>query len=291
MTAASKDRDAGRHGQYPVESKLAVAVAAAAVIFQGTLVAVPLSGTNAGYAVPAAASAVKHKVIGVAALPADNTDGSAGALTAEVETGVFEFINSSSTDAIDATMVGQPCYAVDDQTVARTPGTAGTRPYAGRIVGMEGAKVLVQVGGAQPDPFGNVDLPLLAGADLSTTGINRFVKLSAANTVVAQDANGGDSIGVLMNSPANGAVAIVRVAGVAPVIASGSISAGVRVGSDTAGRTAAVTSARVDTSDAGAANDALRGGFCQGVALTAGASDTIHQVLLQPMGAIPQTVV
>lgn len=291
MTAASRGRDAAQHGEYPIESYLSLPVAEDTEIHQGTLVAVPYSGADAGYAIPAAASAVRQKIVGVASDKADNTGGAAGDVDVVVDIGAFEFINSAGVDEIDATMVGEPCFAADDQTVARTPGTGGTRPYAGRILGLEGSKVIVAVGGPQPDAFGNVDLVMIADEDLSTTGINRFVKVTAANQVSLQNANGGDSVGVLMNDPADTEVAIVRVQGVAPVLASGAINPGVRVGSDNTGRTVAVTSGRTDTSDAGAANDALRGGFCMGIALTLGAADAIHLVLLQPMGAIPQTAV
>lgn len=289
MTAATSDRAANRFGEDPIEACLSLPVAAAARIFQGTFVAVPLSGTNNGYAQPASASAIAQRILGVAKLPADNTDGSAGELEVVAETGIFEFENSGTTDAITDARYGQPCYAADDQTVALTPGAAGTRPYAGRVMGLSGSKVRVQVGGPQADPQGNIDIPLLAGADMSSTGINRFVKLSAANTVIVNDTAGGPCVGVCMNSPANGAVAIVRVRGVAYPLASDTISAATILASDNEGRTKEAVSGRTNTNDAGATNDPLIGSYALGQALAAGSVGVQHRVLLNQMGAIPQT--
>lgn len=289
MTAASTGRDGTRFGQYPTVSILALALAASATLYQATLVMVPLTGTDAGYCKPAAASTIPVKIVGVSTQDYDNSTGAAGAKTAEIELGVFDFVNSGAgVDAFDATVTpGTPVFAADDSTVARTPGAAGTRPYAGRFVGMTGSKVLVEVGSLAPDPWGNVDLPMTAGADLSSSQY-LFMKMSAANTVVAQDTAGGDSVGVLLNAPASGAVAIVRVAGVAPVTASGSISAGARVASTNAGKTKATQVTRCDASGS-SATAALTGSFTMGIALTAGTADAQHRVLLQPMGAVPGT--
>lgn len=282
MTAASIGRDGSRYGAFPVESSISVPVAASTTIYQGTLVAVPLTGTNAGYAIPAAAAVGPAKVVGVAQADVDNSAGVAGAAYVEVGVGVFDFANSSTTDALDATMVGMPCFAADDSTVARTPGTAGTRPFAGRIVGMDGTRVLVSVGGPQVDPQGNVDLPLLAGADLSATGQYLFMKVSAANTVVAQDTAGADCVGVLMNAPASGAIAIVRVAGIAPVTAGGSISAGARIATTSSGTSKAAVAGTVSGSN-------VVGSYTLGIALTAGTAAAQHRVLLAFSGVIPTT--
>ncbi len=282
MTAASIGREGARFGVYPSEASLTLPVAASTILYQGTLIAVPLAGTNAGYCIPAAAAVGPVKIVGVAQYDVDNSAGAAGALNVELGQGLFDFVNSATTDAIDATMVGQPCYAADDSTVARAPGTAGTRPFAGRIVGMNGTKVIVQVGGPQADPFGNVDLALLAGADLSVTGQYLFMKMSAANTVVAQDTAGADCVGVLMNAPTSGAVAIVRVAGIAPVTAGGTIAAGLRIASTSAGTSKAAVAGTVSGSN-------VVGSYTLGIGLTAGAAAAQHRVLLSFSGVIPTT--
>lgn len=281
MTAASIGRDGSRYGEHPIVSSLRLPVGADVTVYQGTALMVPLAGTNAGYAIPGAVSTTPVKVVGVALGDVDNASGSAGALFVEAAVGVFDFINSSSNDAITDSLVGQPCYLADDQTVARTPGTAGTRPFLGRIVGLSGSKVMVEVGSPQPDPLGNVDLALTAGADLSSSQF-LCVKLSAANTVTVVDGAGGDAVGVLQNAPANGAVAIVRVAGITQVIASTSVSAAARVASTNAGKTKAAVVGTVSGSN-------TTGSYTLGTALTAGTADAVHRVLLQPMGLIPHT--
>lgn len=289
MTAASIGREGARFGLHPVLAVLTLAVAASTTCYQGTLAMVPLTGTDAGYVKPAAASVIPVKVVGVFQRDANNAAGAAGAISTEIETGVFDFINSSSIDAFDSTVLpGSPVFAADDQTVARTSGAAGTRPYVGRFVAMEGSKVLVEVGAPGPDAFGNVDLVLTAGEDLSSSGQYCFVKISAANTVVKNDTAGGDCPGVLMNAPANAACAIVRVAGVAPVLASGSISVGARIASDASGlaKAAAVTTCNASGSSATAA---LTGSNTLGLGLTAGVVSTTMRVLLARSGAIPGT--
>lgn len=282
MTAATIGREGARFGAFPSEANLTVPVAASTMIYQGTLVGVPLTGLNAGYAIPAAAAVGPVKIVGVAQCDADNTAGAAGAVSVELGQGLFDFANSAGADAIDAAMLGQPCFAVDDATVARTAGAAGTRPFAGRVVGVVGAKVIVQVGGPQVDPFGNVDLALLAGADLSVSGQYLFMKLAGANTVVTQDTSGADCVGVLLNAPTSGAVAIVRVAGVAPVTAGGAISAGARIASTNTGTTKPASAGTVTGSN-------VVGSFTLGVALTAGAVAAQHRVLLAFSGVIPTT--
>lgn len=290
MTAAAIGRDGSRFGTFPLVAMYTLAVAASAVCYQGTLAMVPYAGTDGGYVKPAAASTVPAKVVGVFQKDASNASGAAGAINAEVATGVYSFINSGTTDAIDATMVGQPCYAVDDSTVARTAGSANTRPYAGRIVGMDGSQVLVEVGAPTPDPFGNIDVPLIAAADYSSAGQYLFVKGSSTtvNTFATNTTAGGDCLGVLQNAPASGAVGLVRLAGRTSVYASGSISAWARIASDGAGKTKAAQVTRCDASGA-SATAALTGSFTMGIALTAGTTDALHVILLQPMGAIPGT--
>jgi hypothetical protein len=288
MTAAAIGREGARFGEHPLESTLNLPVAAATRLYQGTLVMALLIGATAGYLTPAAATTSPAKVVGVAQYDVDNSAGAAAAKYADIDVGLFTFVNSATTDAIDATMVGQPCYAADDSTVARTPGAANTRPFAGRIMGMDGSLVIVAVGGYQADPFGCVDLPFLAGADYSVAGQNLFVKAGILNTVLTQDAVGGDCVGVLINNPASGAIAIVRVAGKAPVIASGTVAVWSRVATTAAGKTKVAQVTRCDASGA-SATAALTGSYTMGLALTAGVTDTIHQVLLQPMGAIPGT--
>ncbi|MBN8917746.1 MAG: hypothetical protein J0I31_19285 [Rhizobiales bacterium] len=113
-------------------------VAAGAVIYAGALVALNASG----YAVPAA-TATTLKVVGRAEQAVDNTGGAAGAVTAKVGAGIYRFGNSTSTDAIADTDIGADCYAVDDQTVAKTSGSS-TRSVAGKVFDVDALGVWVK---------------------------------------------------------------------------------------------------------------------------------------------------
>jgi hypothetical protein len=73
-------------------------------------------------------------VMGVARETVDNT-GANGAQTIQLDTGAFEFENSSAGDLIAATDIGNDVFIVDDQTVAKTNGT-NTRSRAGKCVGI-----------------------------------------------------------------------------------------------------------------------------------------------------------
>ncbi|RTL04377.1 MAG: hypothetical protein EKK62_16410 [Acidimicrobiia bacterium] len=89
-------------------------VAAATVILAGTLVAVNASG----YLVPASADTTLL-VVGVAEEGADNTSGANGALEVEVDRCIAKFVNG---DSITIAHVGDPCYATDNQTIAKGDG-------------------------------------------------------------------------------------------------------------------------------------------------------------------------
>lgn len=75
----------------------------------------------------------------------DNSAGAAAAVKARVRSGVFRFANSAAGDAIAKAEIGDTCYLVDDQTVAKTDGT-GTRSAAGKIVDVDSAGVWVRMG-------------------------------------------------------------------------------------------------------------------------------------------------
>lgn len=278
--ALSTERDTPRMGAAAVIEQLSVPVAAATKIYRGGLVCLNLSG----YAVPGSASAVL-RAIGRAEATQDNTSGSAGDLNVEVSRGTFRFANSAGDDAITLADVGQPCYVVDDQTVARTDAN-GTRSYAGRVMLKDATGVWVELGVA-PDPR-NVDVLLEAGASLASAQY-MFVTMDSNGDVVLADAAGEDCIGVVQNAPASGAVAIVRVAGVTNVIASTSINPGVRLATTSAGKSKAAVAGNYDATGNSATDASLDGSFVMGVALTAGTTDTAHQMLLQPMGLIPTT--
>lgn len=116
------------------------AVAAGANIFQGALVAL----TATGFATPGAAAA-DLTADGLALANADNSGGADGAVTVELEKGVFRFDNSAAADEITIADIGGNAFIVDDQTVAKTDGGA-TRSIAGTIVDVDAQGVWVRVG-------------------------------------------------------------------------------------------------------------------------------------------------
>ncbi|MDT3707473.1 MAG: hypothetical protein ROZ09_11645 [Thiobacillus sp.] len=105
-----------------------------------------------GIAVLDAAGNVKPGVTATALICAgrfdatvDNSAGAAAAVKAPVRSGVFRFGNSAAADLITKAEIGDNCYIVDDQTVAKTDGTA-TRSAAGKIVDVDSAGVWVRMG-------------------------------------------------------------------------------------------------------------------------------------------------
>lgn len=113
-------------------------VAAAVLIYEGALVALDASGDATPGAVATTLTA-----LGRADERADNSGGAAGDISVKVRKGVFRFDNSSAGDLIARVDIGNDCYIVDDQTVAKTDGTA-TRSIAGKIVDVDAAGVWVE---------------------------------------------------------------------------------------------------------------------------------------------------
>ena len=132
--ALTEDRDTpkreGKNFNYKV---------AASKIYAGGLVVL----NSSGYA-EAATTATGKVAIGRANETVDNSAGSAGDLSIEVEEGIFRFDNSASSDAITIAEIGDACYIVDDETVAKTSGSA-TRSIAGFIRDVDSDGVWVEV--------------------------------------------------------------------------------------------------------------------------------------------------
>jgi len=279
MTAAAADRILSRYGAEAIPDDLEIPMGASTTFYRGTFVSLDQSG----YGFPGTASLIR-KVIGVATEGKANA-GAAGAKTLRVERGAFGFVNSAGDDAITIADVGEPCYVVDDQTVSRTSAN-GVRPYAGRVIRVESSVIYVEVGG-DADPMVK-DLLLEAAGDLSSSQF-LFVKMDTNGDVVIASAAGEDVVGVLQNTPASGAIAVVRVLGPSRVIGSAAVNPGALVATTSAGKSKTAVAGRTDTSDAGAAVDPLIGSFVMGRALTLGALDTQHSIQVHPMGAIPTT--
>lgn len=104
----------------------------------------------------------------------DNSAGAADAVSAVVKRGTFRFANSASADAITAAEIGDVCYIVDDQTVAKTSGSA-TRSVAGIIADVDSAGVWVRMGfESYASPAGG----LLAANNLSDLGTKATARVN-----------------------------------------------------------------------------------------------------------------
>lgn len=255
----------------------AIGLAASTRVYQGSLVAI----NQAGNLVPASADVALH-VVGVAEDEADNSSGSAGALSIRPRRGAFYINNSSSTDAITDADAGRFAYVVDDDTVARTS-NGGARPVAGVIVGVDSFGVLVEVGTRPAIADGALDVLFPAGADLSSSAF-LFVKLNGSSQVVLADTAGEAALGVLQNAPASGAIARVRVQGISKVIANATLADGALVATTvTTGRAKAAVAGTVSGSNA-------VGSYAMGRLLADGASGVATTMLIQPQGLIPTTL-
>ena len=112
-------------------------VAAAVKIFGGSLV----MRNAAGY-LTKGATATGCIGVGRAEKTVDNTAGAAGALSLDYRLGSFLFANLAA-DLVTIADIGKPCFIADDQTVARTDGTA-TRSRAGIVEAVEATGVWVR---------------------------------------------------------------------------------------------------------------------------------------------------
>ena len=100
-------------------------------------------GNAAGYLTKGAA-ATGCVGVGRAEYTVDNSAGAAVALSVEYRVGTCLFANSAAGDLIVIADIGKACFIVDDQTVAKTDGTA-TRSRAGIVEGLETNGVWVRL--------------------------------------------------------------------------------------------------------------------------------------------------
>lgn len=125
----------------------------------------------------------------------DNTSGSSGDIVARVGQGVFRLANSASTDLIAQADVGQVCYLVDDQTVAKTDG-AGARSPAGIVVAIDGTayvwvSIMLQQSKAIESGISNGAAPLESGLlSGAVSVVKRSSTLAVSGTVAYTLANG-----------------------------------------------------------------------------------------------------
>lgn len=281
MTATTLPRSTDEKGDSPIARLFpSFPVAAATAIRQGVMVAINL----AGYLVEVSADPTL-RVLGRAEESVDNSGGSAGALECKVKRGIFGWTNSATTQALADGHVGRICYAVDNQTVAlRNP--LGAYPVAGRVYDVDAdGQVFVEHGVESDQPGGVSDLFLLAGADLSTTGQRRFVALNSSGDVVLAATAGQLALGVLLNAPASGAVAIVRRRGPVRMTFSANVTEGVAIAvTVTTGKAKAAVAGTVSGSN-------TVGSHAMGTALEEASGDDDDALVdLHPMGLLPTTL-
>ncbi|WP_420132615.1 hypothetical protein [Rhodopseudomonas sp.] len=132
MTALTADRNTPR-----LEGDMKQGPADAVKIFAGAMV----MRNAAGY-ITKGQTALGLRGCGRAERFVDNSGGSAGDEVVDYRGGAFRFANSASTDEITKADIGKFCYAVDDQTVAKTNG-ASTRSIAGVVAGVDSLGVTV----------------------------------------------------------------------------------------------------------------------------------------------------
>lgn len=187
MTALATNRDTKARGLNVIPQRFSMPVAASTNCFQGGIAVIALGTGNA----KPATAATGLLALGIFTEPANNSTGSAGAINALIEAGVFRLGNSTAGDAIAAANIGQVCYLVDDQTVALT--SAGqTRSPAGIIVDVDATSTMVDVsmgiqhaglagaGGATSKAIQTAGATLAAG----TATVNTGISLTATSVIV-----------------------------------------------------------------------------------------------------------
>ena len=134
MVAAISPRMTPLKGQTMQRS---IAVAAGQKIWQGTMVA---RHPTSGLAIVGGTGGGAAKIIGRALANADNSTGIDSAITVLIESGTYCFAVQSDDIPI---ILDAPVYAVDDQTIAATP---GTKPTAGTLFETDAEGVWVRIG-------------------------------------------------------------------------------------------------------------------------------------------------
>lgn len=140
MSALTNVRDTKQRTAELKDASLLTAIK----VYKGAIVVLD---TATGYSKPAV-TGTGLVVQGIAAMSEayiDTTGISSGVKKIPVKTGIFLLANSADADLITNAERGQPCYLVDDQTVAKTDGSS-TRSVAGTVEEVVSAGVWVRLG-------------------------------------------------------------------------------------------------------------------------------------------------
>lgn len=133
MAAATEGRNTKRRNA----DRVSVLVNSGSTIYAGTLITLLAANGNA---VPAGTASA-----GVAVGVAEDTVIGDGVKRVDATRGCYQFANSASGDLITAADIGNTCYLVDNQTVAKTDNSAA-RKAAGKIIDVDASGVWVLVG-------------------------------------------------------------------------------------------------------------------------------------------------
>lgn len=145
MAALTAERSVPRKGvgDSPQVKMLTVPLKAGQKCFKGGIVAI---NTANGYGYSGTGlQATGMVTVGIASKTVDNTSGADGALSVDVERGMFPFAILGA-DTFGQAFAGQAVYVEDDQTVRKTSATS-TRSAAGMFWGLdENGLALVELG-------------------------------------------------------------------------------------------------------------------------------------------------
>jgi hypothetical protein len=237
MGALAEDRDT------PVRDGvlLSFGVAAAKKIYAGSLVVL----NSSGYAEPGTTATGKIAV-GCADEQIDNSAGDNGDLNVSVRRGVFRFGNSADADLITIAEIGEACFVVDDQTVAKTNG-GSTRSIAGKVMDVDADGVWVEVGSTL-----SLDGDLVAANNLSdvasaATSRSNIGANKVALSVRATNLKGADAVVYGIVSPVAGTIAKIHSVLKGAALATGNATLTGKIGG------VAITSGVVTITQAGSA--------------------------------------
>jgi hypothetical protein len=140
-------------------------------VYKGAII---VQDTATGYCKPAV-TGTGLVCLGIAAMEqASVTTTSSGATTIPVKRGIWLCKNSAAADEITNAWRGQPCFLVDDQTVAKTDGSA-SRSVAGTVVEVTTEGVYVE--------FGSVNGTALAAEITAREALDTDLKSSTGTTL------------------------------------------------------------------------------------------------------------
>ncbi len=214
MTVLTAERDTIRRGG----DSLSLKAAAGKIYYAGSLAARDANGR----ATPGA-SGLGLMGVGRVRETVDNSAGLDDAADVAIERGIYRFANEP-TDPVAAADIGSVCYIVDDQTVAKTDGTA-SRSIAGRVIDVDTQGVWVQFEGTKfITAAASLDFPSIAAVT------------SADLTIAVPGAETGDAVALGQPAaPAAGLIyqAFVSAAGIVTVRATNITAAAIDPLADT----------------------------------------------------------